>query len=110
MDTTATDSGTAGNMPYDLRTASPATNVSNKRAPGRTTNSRGTRTPILNLQGCGSLLPWLRVDEMCVWRRSRNRMGVNLADIVRRTNAMSEITFHPQDLIRQPLTVQNTLK
>jgi hypothetical protein len=26
-------------------------------------------------------------------------MVVNLADIVRRTNALSEITFHPQDLI-----------
>jgi hypothetical protein len=34
---------------------------------------------------------------------------VNLADIVRRTNARSEITFHPQDLIRQPFRVQNTL-
>jgi len=30
-------------------------------------------------------------------------MVVNLADIVRRTNALSDITFHPQDLIRQPL-------
>jgi hypothetical protein len=29
-------------------------------------------------------------------------MVVNLAIIVRRTNAMSEITFHLQDLIRQP--------
>jgi hypothetical protein len=38
-----------------------------------------------------------------------NRIVVNLADIVRRTNALSEITFHPQDLIRQPLKVQNTL-
>jgi len=38
-----------------------------------------------------------------------NRIVVNLADMVRRTNAMSEFTFHPQDLIRQPLRVQNTL-
>jgi hypothetical protein len=36
-------------------------------------------------------------------------MVVNLADIVKRSNALSEITFHPQDLIRQPLRVQNTL-
>ena len=36
-------------------------------------------------------------------------MVVNLADIVRRTNALSEIIFHPQDLIRQPLRVQNAL-
>jgi hypothetical protein len=35
-------------------------------------------------------------------------MVVNLADIVRRTNALSEITFHLQDLIRQPFMVQNT--
>jgi hypothetical protein len=33
--------------------------------------SCGTRTPLLNLQRFGSELPWLRVDEMCVWRRSR---------------------------------------
>jgi hypothetical protein len=36
-------------------------------------------------------------------------MVVNLADIVRRTNALSEITFHPQDLIHQLLKVQNAL-
>jgi hypothetical protein len=36
-----------------------------------------------------------------------NRIVVNLADIVRRTNAMSEFTFLPQDLIRHPLMVQN---
>ena len=36
-------------------------------------------------------------------------MVVNLADIVRETNALPEITFHPQDLICQPLKVQNTL-
>jgi hypothetical protein len=34
---------------------------------------------------------------------------VNLADIVRRTNTLSEITLHPQDVIRQPLRVQNLL-
>jgi hypothetical protein len=34
-------------------------------------------------------------------------MVVNLADIVRRTNALSEITFHPQDLIRHLSRVQN---
>jgi hypothetical protein len=36
-------------------------------------------------------------------------MVVNLADIVRRTNAMSEITFHLQDLIHHPLELQNAL-
>jgi hypothetical protein len=36
-------------------------------------------------------------------------MVVNLVDIVRRTNALSEITFHPQVLIRQPFIVQTTL-
>ena len=36
-------------------------------------------------------------------------MVVNLADIVRRTNALSEITFHPHDLIRQLHGVQNVL-
>jgi hypothetical protein len=36
-------------------------------------------------------------------------MVVNLADIVRRSSALSEITFHPQDLIRQPFRAQNTL-
>jgi hypothetical protein len=34
-------------------------------------------------------------------------MLVNLVDIVRRTNALSDITFYPQDLIHQPLRVQN---
>jgi hypothetical protein len=35
-------------------------------------------------------------------------MVVNLADIVRRTNALAEITFYPQDLIRQLSKVQNS--
>jgi hypothetical protein len=37
-------------------------------------------------------------------------MVVDLADIVRRTNALSEITFDPQDLIRHPSRVQNACR